>query len=279
MVLGAVLGSTTTAAQAQRTCLSAQRNIITGKLVREIHRHPAQGKFKAFVLRLSRPTCIQFATPGRRQGVNTGVRRLQVSGDFDRARATKLTGRQVTIGARGFFQSHTAWHVTGTLVDALWVRGTTPRYRGSDSLIELTDEAFGALIAVPYRLFRKTAPAPRKAETKLTSRDGNVSLYFFARDRRTKASVAGYYRRALLGHRGATFTYRRLTRRFFAVSGRWQNGRSFYQAGATFIVKGDRDRAGQAAYAGFVVRWPAARDADVTPHIPKMFQSFWDSVK
>ena len=61
--------------------------------------------------------------------------------------------------------------------------------------------------------------------------------------------------------------------------GRWPNGRSFYHAGATFIVSGDRDKAGAQAYASFVVRWPAVRDADVTPHIPKMWQSFWDSVK
>lgn len=268
-----------TAAQAQGTCLSAQRNILTGKLVRETHRHPAQGKFRTFVLRLSRPTCIQFSTSAGRRGINTGVTRLQMAGDFDRARAAKLNGRQVTVGARGFLQSHTAWHVTGTLVDALWVRGTTPRYRGSDALVEMRDEAFGAMVAVPYRLFRKTAPAPRKAETKLTSRDGAVSLYFFARDKRPKAGIAGYYRRALVGYRGARLTYRRLGRNFFVLSGRWPNGRSFYQTGATYIVKGDRDRAGQPAYAGFVVRWPVARDADVTPHIPKMFQSFWDSVR
>jgi len=275
----AALGFAPDAVRAQGNCLSAQRNILTGKLVRETHRHPAQGKFRTFVLRLPRPTCIQFTTTDDRSGVNTGVSRLQLSGDFDQKRAAKLTGRQVTVGARGFFQSHTAWHVTGTLVDALWIRSTTPLYRGSDSLVEMRDEAFGAMVAVPYRLFRKTAPAPRKAETKLTSRDGTVSLYFFARDRTPKATIAGHYRRALAGHRGASITYRRLSRRFFVLSGRWPTGRSFYQAGAVYVVKGDRDRAGQSAYAGFVVRWPAARDADVTPHIPKMFQSFWDSVQ
>jgi len=264
---------------AQTGCLSAQRNIVSGVLVAQTQISPTGSQQRRYFVRLAREACVAVVTPDGRRGLHTRVRQIQLTGSYDPARARALTNKPVTIGARGFYQQSTAWHVTKTLVDTLWIRPTTPRYRGSDSLVELRDDQYGVLIAVPYRVFRRTVAAPRKSETKLVSRDGALSVYFFARNRTPKARIAGYYRRALRGHRGASFTYRRLTRRFFVLSGRWADGRSFYRVGATFVVRGDRTKAGDPAYAGFVVRWPAARDADITPHIPKMFQSFWDSVQ